>query len=165
MCEFWIHVLEEFTANLVLAISLIVFNEKIFPKYNISGEWDTNLTYDKTSHHDFLGIQIQYKINLLQQGNIITGHGEKVSDINTERGLYEFERDKRVHIEVNGYYERNFIKKSIIYLNVVEKGRIRDTSQTFVLCYEGKSKLIGKFTSTAADSSGPITMNKNDLGI
>lgn len=165
MDPFWSHVLEELIANLILAVGLIFINEIIIPKRNISGEWGVDLTYENTSYERYKGIKIQYKINLLQQNNSITGHGEKVSDIDAERGFYEFERSKRVHIEISGYYERNFIRKSIVYLHITEQGRSRDTSQSFVLFFDSKNKLSGKFTTTAADASGPITIVKNDLNL
>ena len=76
MCEFWYHILEEFIANLSLALGLIFVNEIIIPKKNISGEWNAELIYEETSYAKYKGITIQYKINLLQQDNIITGHGK-----------------------------------------------------------------------------------------
>lgn len=162
MDKFWLDVLKDLTANLFLAIGLIFLNEIIFPKRNVSGEWDADLTCEKTSYEPFKGMSTQYKINLLQQGSVITGHGEKISDINKERGLYTFETNKRVQIEVTGYYERNFLRKSKVYLHVFEKGRLRDTSQTFILVFAGKRELKGRFITTAANASGPIFMNRND---
>lgn len=165
MNEFCKSVLETLVGNFALTGFLIYYNEYLNPKKNISGAWETEITIEDTTYGKYKGVKIQYKIFLLQKGTEITGHGEKISDIDKERGLYEFEPEKRVHIDIQGYYERNYLKKSIVYFNIIEEGRLRNSTESCFLIVKTNSSLTGVYTTTAANASGKIVMQKNDQSL
>ncbi len=160
MCELLVNVIATVIGGLLLTLFLFLLNEYGFPKKNLTGEWETSMDIENTSHPDYLNLKIVYKIHLLQKGYKLSGSGEKIKDIRPGGEEYEFERKNRVIIDIDGYYERKFFKKSMIYLNVNEEGRVRETRATYFLILVNKKKLTGTFLSTAADSSGKINMEK-----
>jgi hypothetical protein len=142
--------------GLLLTFIYFVFNEILFPKKNLTGEWLATLKYIKTTYNPYKGLKVIYKLHLLQKGNDIIGTGEKIKEIRSDGSEYEFEFDKRVTISMEGYYERRFLSKSKINFNVTEDGRIRESRATYFLKIENKNLLIGKFLSTAANTKGDI---------
>ncbi|MEP2447613.1 MAG: hypothetical protein ABJI69_10315 [Balneola sp.] len=146
--------------GLLLTLILFLLNEYVFLKKNLSGEWKIKLIIDETSYNPFKDLSIYYKVHLLQKGYELSGSGEKVKEINSQNEVTEYEKDKRVTIDINGYYERKYLNRSIIYLNIVEKGRIRESRATYTLKIKNKKLLKGTFITTAADSQGKIKMKK-----
>ncbi len=67
---------------------------------------------------------------------------------------YEFERDKRVHIEIAGTVKNNILIKDNLSLHYIEHGRKRDSSTILNMEIINNNTLSGTFFSTAADSSG-----------
>ena len=102
----------------------------------------------------------EYKIHLLQKGKEIIGTGEKIKDILPNGNEEEYIANKRVKISLNGYYERNYLRKSKVYLNISEFGLKRESSASYFLTVKSNKRLEGNFTGTAADSSGIILLEK-----
>jgi hypothetical protein len=163
----WIEIFQDSLSNVIggIAFALLLFgiNEYIFKTKNVSGEWLTTIKITNTTHTAFQGIGIEYKIHLLQLGNQISGRGEKTKDLNPDGTLFhEYPRVKRVDIDITGYYEKNFLKPSKLYLLVKENGTQRATSASYdlTISYFKKNLITGTFISTAADSRGESSWKK-----
>lgn len=160
MCEILINVIGTIIGGILLTAILFLLNEYVFPKKNLTGEWNTITETVKTSYKPFKNLKIEYKIHLIQKGYELSGSGEKIRDIKADGTETIFLREKRVIIEIDGYYERKYFGKSKIYFNINEEGRERKTRATYILTLKKHNKLVGEFISTAADSGGKIKMNK-----
>lgn len=154
------NILGTIIGGLVLTLILFGLNEFVFAKKNLTGEWITIMKIDKTSYASYENLSIEYKIHLLQKGNELIGTGEKIKDINQDGSETIFELEKRVIIEVNGYYQNRYLKKSKVYMNISEEGRRRESRSTYSLTLLNKDKLSGIFISTAANSQGGIEMSR-----
>ncbi|MGV8946463.1 MAG: hypothetical protein ACOH1N_08545 [Lutibacter sp.] len=147
-------------SGIVLTLILFIINEYLLPQKNITGEWKSTLKIENSAYNPYKGLTIEYKIHLLQKGKEIIGSGEKIKDILLNGDEVEYIGDKRVKISLNGYYERNYLRKSKVYLNISEYGLKRESSATYFLTVKSSKRLIGNFTGTAADSSGIIIFKK-----
>lgn len=147
-------------SGIILTLILFLINEYLLPKKNITGEWITEIAIKNSAYNPYKDLKINYKIYLLQKGNEIIGSGEKTSDILANGDKKEFTGEERVKIVLEGYYERNYLKKSKVFLKITEFGSKRESRAIYFLTVKNKNKLKGNFTSTAADSSGLILMKK-----
>jgi len=155
-----VNVLGTILGGILLTLILFLLNEYVFKKKNLSGEWNTLIEIEETSFNPFKNLKIEYKIHLLQKGYELSGSGEKIKDIKPDGSEIVFEREKRVIILVDGYFERKYFSKSKIYLNINEEGRKRKTRATYTLILKDDKNLTGTFITTAADASGKISMSK-----
>lgn len=166
MCTFlsnadlWNNVLGTIIGGLAFTLILFILNELVFPKINLTGEWTAVLKIKKTTYKPYENLAIEYKLHILQKGNELIGSGEKIKDINTDGSQTIFQPEKRVQIEINGYYRKKYFSKSKVYLNIFEEGRNRESRSTYILNVDEDKKLKGVFTSTAANSEGDVEIIK-----
>jgi hypothetical protein len=161
MCELLINTVATIIGGLILTLFLFLLNEYVFPKNNLTGEWKTSIKTEKTSYKPFENLTVEYKIHLIQKGYELNGSGEKIKDIKPDGTETVFLRENRVLIDIDGYYERKYFKKSKVYLNITEDGRKRETRATYFLTLNDDNNLKGSYISTAADASGQIIMEKS----
>lgn len=161
MNELSINIIGTIIGGLLFTLILFLLNEYIFRKNNLTGEWETVIEIDKTSYNPFKDLKIDYKLHLLQKEYELVGSGEKIKETKPDGVKTTYLRKNRITNTVDGYYERKYLGKSTVYLNINEKGRTRDTRATFVLKFKDKNNLEGTFISTAADASGKVKMKKS----
>lgn len=161
MQELLINVAGTIVGGIILTFILFLFNEFVFAKINLTGEWNATITVNKTSYKPFENLVVEYKIHLIQKGYELSGSGEKISNATSDGKSTVFLRENRVIIGVDGYFERNYIAKNRIYLNISEEGRVRETRSTYFLEFDSHNILRGTFISTAADAKGKIQMTKS----
>jgi hypothetical protein len=145
-----------------LTFLLFLFDEKFFPKKNITGQWTVTIKINQTTHEPFKDLQIEYTFHFLQKNYEIEGLGEKIKDIRPNEKPYEFIRSKRVRQEISGYMERRFIGKTNVYLLVKEHGRIRISTTSYSLRFDKKNanRMYGSFEQTAGDARGTVELKK-----
>ncbi|MGC4023060.1 MAG: hypothetical protein QM734_14510 [Cyclobacteriaceae bacterium] len=160
MCEVLINILGTVLGGLCLTFILFVLNEYFFRNENLTGEWITCVKITKTSYKPFENLVVEYKIHLIQKGHELSGSGEKVKEIKPNGEEIIFKRENRVLIDIEGYFEKRYLRKSKIYLNIEEEGRKRETRATYFLSLDNDKALIGTFISTAADASGSVRLNR-----
>jgi hypothetical protein len=163
MCEIVVNVVGTIIGGLLLALILFLLNEYVFTKVNLTGEWKTITKILETPHTPFKDLKIEYKIHLIQKGYEISGSGEKVKEIFPDGRENVFLREKRILIDIDGFFERKYFGTSKVYLNINEEGRKRETRATYILELNHENSLKGVFISTAADASGEISMDKTWL--
>jgi len=161
MNEFFLNILATIVGGLLLTFCLFLLNEYCFNKKNLTGEWDVTVKVQKSSYSSFENLSIKFKFHLLQKGSEISGSGEKVQDINPDGSNTIFDREKRIIVHIDGYYERKYIRKSNIFLSITEDGEQRETRVTYFLRINNATNLKGTFISTAGDASGQIEMTKS----
>lgn len=161
LTELSINIIGTIIGGLLFTLILFLLNEYIFRKNNLTGEWETAIEIDKTSHIPFKDLKIEYKLHLLQKEYELLGSGEKINETKPGGVKTAYLRKDRITNTVDGYYERKYLGKSTVYLNINERGKIRDTRATFVLSFKDKNNLEGTFISTAADASGKVKMKKS----
>ncbi|MBA3270052.1 MAG: hypothetical protein H0T71_06030 [Acidobacteria bacterium] len=117
----------------------------------LSGVWTLSTTIESSSMRTFQGLQLGYRIELNQNGNQISGSGQKV----TENGR-AVAAGGRTPISVRGTVEGNRLT-----LTFTERGARRPTEGKFILHRQDGGALRGRFSSSAAGSSGLAEARKH----
>jgi penicillin-binding protein 1A len=115
------------------------------PADDLSGWWELTNRIEETDYAAFLGLRLGYRLQLEQDGNRITGRGQKW----TEDGR-TLPAGGRTPLTVRGTVEGE-----TVYLEFTEQGARRSTHGSFEwrIARDG-STLRGSFTSTAAATRG-----------
>lgn len=161
MCEIFINTIATIVGGLILTLIFFLLNEFVFVKRNFSGVWILKMKILDSSRDPYKGLLIEFHVVLIQKGNNISGTGEKIRETNADNQTLEYERDKRVTIEVDGYYDRHFLKRSHVNLHIREFGRQRESRTFEDLVVFSSKKMKGVFYSTAADAKGEIFLEKS----
>lgn len=111
---------------------------------DINGRWDLRNDVESTSHEPFAGMNLGYRLNLVQDGNRVHGRGQKIS----ENGI-QLLPSQRTPIEVEGRIEGDQL-----VLHFTEIGSQRTSRGTMRWRLGPGSTLRGRFSSDAADSAG-----------
>ena len=146
-----------FFSSALIVFIIFLINEKFFA-IHISGVWHTK-TEIKLSN-TIKDYTLDFTLNLLQKGGEIIGYGEKIAETSPKGERYEYETAKRVKLEINGCIKKRYFGPSEIYLVIREFGRLRESGTVYKLrYYRKKNRLVGTFSSTAANSKGTVIMN------
>jgi hypothetical protein len=118
------------------------------PASDLSGWWEMINRIDETNYPQYKGLRLGYRIQLEQDGNRITGRGQKW----TEDGR-SVSAAARSPITVSGTIDGRKVT-----LNFTEHGAKRSTSGGFTWTLSAdRTALRGSFWSTAADTRGRST--------
>ncbi|MBC7865711.1 MAG: hypothetical protein IAF38_22245 [Bacteroidia bacterium] len=114
---------------------------------NAAGAWKIKLTTTKSSYKPYIGETMGIKIFLKQDGENITGTGEKW-DYNGAILPY----DQHRKLELEGTVDGKELK-----INYILHGAKRESRGIFnLIVTEGEKKLEGTFLGTAGDASGIV---------
>jgi transcriptional regulator with XRE-family HTH domain len=111
---------------------------------NVAGAWTLATHVESSSLASYEGLQLGFEVRLQQDGDRVTGVGRKV----TENGA-EISSASQTPLTLSGT-----INGDRLTLNFVERGAQRSTQGKFVLLVDEGGTLRGRFSSTAARSSG-----------
>jgi hypothetical protein len=114
------------------------------PSENVTGWWTVTNEVQATSYERYRGLRLMYRLRLQQDGNRISGHGQKWA----ENG-HPIPRASRTPIEVSGTIEGRRL-----VLTFTERGFRRVSGGAFELEVMEHGRLGGTFQSDAAQSQG-----------
>jgi cytoskeletal protein RodZ len=113
---------------------------------NVAGSWTLNTKVESSSYSRYSGLQLGYELRLEQKGDRVTGVGRKVA----ENGA-PINKRAQTPLSVNGT-----VSSDRLTLNFVERGARRPSRGKFVLAVGDSETLHGRFSSSAASSSGVV---------
>jgi hypothetical protein len=116
----------------------------VSPVQNVSGAWRLD-TQTEASDSSLEGLHLHYEITLAQDGVQVTGVGTKVSEGD---GVAP---GARTPVTMSGA-----VAGDRLTLNVVERGSDSETRGKIVLLVDSAGSLRGRFSSSAAPSSGHV---------
>ena len=145
--------------GIVLAIVLFLFREKFFPLRDISGKWNIRSHTKKTAYNPYQNMELRYIAMLMCEGTKISGTVEKVYE-NSSAGKLSYIGENRTLGEIDGSVKRYFLK-SRVNLHITEHGQRRDSTTIHNLVVERYGQMSGSFSSTAADSEGEVTWQRD----
>ena len=117
---------------------------------NVAGSWTLRTQVESSSYSRYEDLQLGYEIRLEQKGDRVTGSGRKI----TENGN-DIDPSGQTPLSLSGT-----IAGDRLTLNFVERGDWRPTRGKFVLILDEAGKLRGRFSSTAAQSSGLVEADR-----
>ena len=115
---------------------------------DLSGWWELTNRIDETNYAQYKGLRLGYRVQLEQEGNRITGRGQKWTEDGRTIGA-----SGRTPLTVTGTIEGRKVT-----LKFTEHGAKRSSSGGFTWTLSGdRTTLRGSFWSNAADTSGRST--------
>lgn len=118
------------------------------PIQNVSGQWRLD-TLVETSDSSFEELKLHYEMKLAQDGDRVTGFGTKISE---NEGI-----GPRTHTPVT---VTGTIAGGRLTMNFVERGTPPGTRSRFVLLVDEAGTFRGRFSSSAAPSSGHVEAHR-----
>ena len=133
----------------------VAFSENSVSTYtprseDVSGAWRLATHIESSSYARFEGLQLGYQMKLEQNGDRVTGEGRKVAENGGAIGPHA-----QTPVSVAG-----IIDGDRLTLDFIERGAQRPTQGKFDLLLDEPGKLRGRFTSTAARSSGTVVAQR-----
>ncbi|QQX76458.1 MULTISPECIES: biosynthetic peptidoglycan transglycosylase [Aequorivita] len=152
--------------GLFLGIVFFVIKDYLSKKNNISGRWLMYETIYNSDYNPYIGMKLVSTINVLHSDKNVQGTGEKVSEITLKAGLKDYVAKERTKFKINGDYEWHLARKNrlkFIYEHTNNNGR--QISSFVFLKNVKKDRFEGWFISEAANSTGTITLIKQDVAV
>lgn len=157
---------ESFFSDLIVGVLLVfiffIYREYISPLPNISGKWYVRTTTKETARNPFKDMILEYVVIIIQDGHNLEGTTEKIYE-KSVNGEIEYEGKNRVQGLLKGYVEKNYLKKDKIKIHIIEDGNLRKSTIYYELNKNCSSKLEGVFDTTAGDSKGIVTWQKESF--
>ena len=113
---------------------------------NVAGSWTLKTQVESSSYSRYEGLQLGYEIRLEQKGDRVTGSGRKTTENDND-----INPQGQTPLSLSGT-----IAGDRLTLNFVERGARRPTRGKFVLVLDDAGRLRGRFSSSAAQSSGLV---------
>ncbi len=157
-------ILSNFLGGLGVVV-LLFFSKEVFrPKRNLTGEWEIENRVVRSSYKPYKGLRVIWKFHMLQNGDRLSGSGEKIKEIRVDNTELEYNPPERDSVELEGYLEKNYLRRSRIFINVIQVGKLRRSRATYILrwkSWKGDNGLVGTFITTAGDSSGSTIFSRH----
>ena len=148
--------------GLVLTGLFFFAREKWFALPSISGKWNFRSSTAKTSYNPYKDMELSHVAMLWCEGPRIKGTVEKVYE-KSSTGEREYIGKNRTRGQVEGFIEKRYFSKDEVSLHITEDGHSRESSHFQKLVIETNDHMIGEFASTAADSGGEITWQREEF--
>lgn len=145
--------------GITLTILFFAFKEKIFPPPNISGFWILTTTTDKSDYAPYKGLVIKYESILWREGLLVKGTIEKKYE-RSKKGEIAHQGNNRRRGYVEGYIEKNYLKKDSLVLHVTLNDFGRESTYFFKFDFKSKNLAQGMFHSMVASQSGYTELAK-----
>ena len=177
MCEILKGVAVTTLSGLILAFVFFVLKEFVFPTPSIGGFWYFETETEETVYNPYRKMILGYEVALMRKGNDISGSAEKSYEITHNGQRKEYIGDERTHATIEGLIEKRVLSRDRVSIQLLEKGKNRDSSTVFDLKIRRKwpkLKIVrkfpfiacmklhmeGYFNSTVAKSSGSVTWQR-----
>lgn len=139
---------------IIIAVLFFIFSDFVFAPPNINGKWYVVTQIENTSYKPFEKLITVHEVYVYQDKEALKGRGEKVKAISKLSGIELYRASERIHSEVSGAIDRNFIKKDVLHIHLIENGKKRISNAYYHLTRFDDSYMTGVFESSVANSSG-----------
>ena len=128
---------------------------------DISGVWTMTVTVRESDRNPFKGMKLTYIVMLAQRGGAVSGNAEKVYEVSIINPCgYHYQKSARMQSDISGGVLGNVFQSKNFQLLFKESGLHRPYISTVNLRVAHATLLVGTYQSTAANSSGTISMTK-----
>ena len=122
-------------------VAYVVYDEYYIGQ-DVTGTWIMYDTVYKSSLEKFIGLHNEFEVNFIQNSFYITGSGDKRKENGVKAKYNSF-------LSIDGH-----IKDNKIRVRFEEEGELRKSTGYFLWDVISDDTLVGKFRSTAGESSG-----------
>lgn len=156
LLQYWPNLAGTVSGGIALSLLFFWLKEWLFSLPRVGGIWEAELITGSSSYRPYGGMNLWYKITLVQNGAAITGVGELDRE-HSANGSLEYKNSGRRLVEITGTIEKRISRPDIIHIMWSEQGTSRKFSNVFELNITGSKTgggLWGSYASTAANSKG-----------
>jgi hypothetical protein len=114
----------------------------------------------ETSYIPYDKMTLRYVAILWREGNKVEGTVEKIYE-NSSTGEREYTGSNRTRGKVEGYVEKNYLGKDMLFLHVTEDGHGRESTNFYELVADSDSLMEGTFSSMVANQSGKVKWQRS----
>lgn len=140
------------------AVGAVAFGLSRIP--DISGVWTITIRCSESAYNPYLGMTMTYIAMISQHGNSVQGIAEKVADQKHGETINEFVGKGRKTSTIKGGLKGNIFQKKSFNLIFNENGDRRNYASIHSISKKHAECYKGKFSSTAANTSGTTTWTK-----
>ena len=153
--------------GILLTVLLFILKEKVFSPVPITGLWTFEVKVINSTRINFRGMTLIYLAMVRREGQSVLGRGEKVGEKLGAGKYVEYPMKTRKPFEIRGSIIKSYLTNNDeITLDLMEEGPLRNSITQQKLVYDSKNQvLIGRFISSAANSSGIVKWTKGYSGI
>lgn len=128
---------------------------------DVSGVWTMEVNVQESDYNPFIGMKLTYIVMLTQRAGDLEGVAEKVHEVSKINPAgYFYQKHGRMHSDVKGGVKGNVFQRKVFQLLLREQGQNRKFISTADLRVKHGNLLKGTYISTAANSSGLITLTR-----
>lgn len=146
-------------STLIIGALLAAWNDYVYKADNLAGFWRAKFETHQSEIERFEAMKTNYMFILQQEGHVIRGASEKVSE-ETGGSVEHYQPYDRIHGDVSGTISYKVYSNSTLDLVLRESGRLRKTSSILHLQVITPDRLKGTFSSTAANSKGSVVLTR-----
>ncbi|MDX9971516.1 MAG: hypothetical protein RBU21_00860, partial [FCB group bacterium] len=140
----WANTIGTILGGIVLGGVAFVFGEVLFGVAQVHGHWFVVTETRRARYKPYIGMKVTYRVLLTQEGNRLSGTGEKIMDETAAGVATTYDFAKRIRVDVSGYVRKRYLLKSEIVMHFVEHGN-RDTSAMQVMTRKNCDCVQGVF--------------------
>jgi len=161
--QFWPSFYATVFGGVAISATFFWLKEHLFSLPSITGAWECHLVVTASAYNPFKGMDLWYRVVLLQDGRNLIGRGEKYKDHAANQSPRSYDGKHRIGTEIQGRIDKNLTKPDVVRVHWSEDGEDRISSTICVLNISGsksKGNLSGKFYSTAGECHGHTTWTR-----
>ena len=160
--DFLLNVGSTVAGGIFLAFLFFLLKEKVFPLPSVTGQWYFQMCTERTAYGPYRDMVLRYVAMLWCEGPNIRGTIEKTYE-NSSTGEREYIGKNRTRGLVEGYIEKNYFAKDVIYFHLIEDGHGRESTHFHKLHIQSSNRMSGRFSSMVADSSGEVVWQRESF--
>ena len=153
-------ILATLVGGAALAFLFFLFREKLLPLPRITGRWYFEMHTVETSYIPYDKMTLRYVAILWREGNKVEGTVEKIYE-NSSTGEREYTGSNRTRGKVEGYVEKNYLGKDMLFLHVTEDGHGRESTNFYELVADSDSLMEGTFSSMVANHAVKVKWQRS----
>ena len=147
------------SGGVLLAILFFLSREKWFPLPKITGKWQVEIRIHNTAYKPYEGMVLRFIAMIWREGAVIKGTSEKVYE-NSSTGERKYVGENRTRSKIEGYIDKRYFSKDRVSLHIIEVGENRESTNFHDLVVQKNDRMSGIFHTTAADSEGEVTWQR-----
>lgn len=161
--QFWPSFYATVLGGIALSVTFFLLKEHLFALPSVTGVWECHMVVSDSAYNPFKGMELWYRIVLLQDGTRVIGRGEKHKDHAANQPPRRYDGIHRIGTEIQGRIDKSLTKPDVIRVHWAEDGESRISSTICELNVSGsksKGNLVGAFYSTAGECYGHTTWTR-----
>ncbi len=161
--DFFSNVGANVLGGIILAFLFFLAKERLCPLKNINGMWHFEMHTEHAGYNNYKGMRLKYVAILWLEGGRVHGTTEKYYENIPNEGERSYVGKGRVRGEIDGYYEKNYLRRDRLFLHIVEDGEKRESTHCHDLIILSEKEICGNFRSTVAKQEGKVRWQRDIL--